>query len=516
MVENVLFYRLILQAAVLLRRNTQCLQLILLVVTLSAGPFALRDAYADVESVLPDFYSEPDVGAFREGDATGSTETIDPLGGTLSLKYVDLSIPGDGGMDINIVRTYTSKILVSRQTSTNQAPYPGPLMPSGPSGVGWTINFGRVVKSENGEGNIDICRTDDIYTDDDIRDNAVLELPGGRQQVLNSHNWGAPQRYTFMTKELWAANCIGDGLQVFSKDGTVYTFDHHVASFDEITFTPRRNHAWYPTRIEDPNGNYLTFTYHTEQNGSHALVDQITASDGRVVDFTYVGLSTSNPRLTGITANGRTWTYEYTQIRDTSHYQLTRVVRPDGLDWEYSYYAYGQGADSYALKQVTHPYGGTVTYGYDYVDFTRRVDLAPWDYFYSVVVASKTIGGREISAATWSYAYAPGDAEDVTTITFPGGKHVYRHYGIDPVITNFVPGYDAGLWKVGLLKEKQIYAVDEWGSETLLQQENLNWSTSNVVSEENYYRPPYQDSQGNDIYDHSVFVPFLDKKNYRA
>lgn len=486
---------------------TRC---IVLLAVVAANLLAVPSARSDVESVLPDFYSEPDVGAFRKGDATGGTEVIDPLSGTLTLKYVDLSLPGNGGMDINIVRTYTSQILLTRKTATNIAPYPGPLLPTGPVGVGWTINFGRVVKSD--DGGLGICDTGDSNPDDDTRNNPVLELPGGRQEILVSHNIGVADRYTFSTKDLWGADCIGDGLLVYSTDGTKYTFDHHVISLDEVTYTTRVNNAWYPTRIEDRNGNYLTFTYYPEQKGSHALIQQITASDGRVVDFTYTDRASGNARLTSISANGQTWHYEYTQIQSSGNYQLTRVVRPDGLSWDYTYNDYSASPGDYALQQVTHPYGGTVSYTYDYVDFTRRVGLTPWEFFYSVVVASKTIGGRENTPATWTYAYAPGGSEDVTTITFPGGKHVYRHFGIDTVISNYVVGYEANLWKVGLLAQKQIYDVDGAGVETLVQQEDYSRSTSYVDSDEDYYRPPYKDSLGNDIKDFYVHIPELDEK----
>lgn len=135
------------------------------------------------------------------------------------------------------------------------------------------------------------------------------------------------------------------------------------------------------------------------------MIQQITASDGRVVDFTYADRASGDGRLTSISANGQTWQYEYTAISSTSHCQLTRVLRPDGLDWEYYDDDSSVDAGRYALEQVTHAYGGTVSYAYDYVDFTNRVAMAPWELFYSTVIATKTIEGREINLATWNCVF---------------------------------------------------------------------------------------------------------------
>jgi len=64
-------------------------------------------------SNIPDYYEEPGFSPFRVSDgdqvAEGDhsvDEVIDPFGGGLQLQYTDMVIPGNGGLDIIVRRTY--------------------------------------------------------------------------------------------------------------------------------------------------------------------------------------------------------------------------------------------------------------------------------------------------------------------------------------------------------------------------------------------------------------------------
>ena len=54
------------------------------------------------EDEMRDFYAEPGMNPFRTSAGQDVTENIDPFSGNVQLSYVDLSIPGNGGLDINI------------------------------------------------------------------------------------------------------------------------------------------------------------------------------------------------------------------------------------------------------------------------------------------------------------------------------------------------------------------------------------------------------------------------------
>lgn len=162
------------------------------------------------------------------------------------------------------------------------------------------------------------------------------------------------------------------------------------------------------------------------------------------------------------------------------------------------------------MRRVTYPYGAAVSYDYDYVCFMGLTCDSTNDTFFSLVVKSKTNGGRDVASGTWSYSYSPSSSVDTTTVTFPGGRHVYKHFGSRLFLGgSTVPGKT--LWKIGLLKEKAIF---DGGS--LVHREVYTWDAPYKISDEQYVRPPYD---GSDPFyhpryaDYAVFVPVLMRKD---
>jgi len=484
-----------------------------LIVSIFAAVFLLCSpaVLSNVKSIMPDFYSEPGLNPFR--DQVNFNETIDPFSGNLQLTHADLVIPGNGGLDIKILRTYNANnIYLSRKSPTNTAPNLAQPLPRTATGLGWTLHFGRVLKSGSQFG---VCDTNATNPQDDTLDNAVLELPDGRQDILfvNSTSFSA----TFVTKSQWVAYCSGasQGLLVISPDGVKYTMNYRRTG--GTTYSTDIDAAWYTTRIEDRNGNWINIAYDTTASatGKDAVIQQITSSDGRVVNFTYTSRTDpQNIRLTSITANGQTWNYGYTLITASGftggYYQLTSVTRPDGLKWIYQYYSRTVGAaGNQALQTITNPYGGTVTYNYGYVCFMPISCTSAYDTFNSLVVQSKANGGRDIAAGMWTYSYAPSTTEDLTTVVFPGGKYIYKHFGSKLVFgSSDIPG--KRLWHLGLLKEKQTY-----NGTTLVNDELYTWDAPYKISNELYSRPPYDGSNANlpNYTDADVWAPVLMRKD---
>lgn len=474
--------------------------------------FFATSTLATVKGLLPDFYAEPGLNPFRDPVSANVTENIDPFSGTLTLTYTDLVIPGNGGFDIKIQRTYNSNnIYLSRKTDTNVAPNLTQLLPRTATGLGWTLHLGRVLKT-GGSTTPSICDTNATNPNDDTLDNAILELPDGRQQILFVNATGFST--TFITKEQWVASCLsgGNGLLVISPEGVKYTMDFVRSGGFTYASTSSVDYAWYPTRIEDHNGNFLTISYSTLSAGKEGLISSITASDGRTVSFGYTGTTATTVLLTSITANGQTWKYQYTPLSGISggYLFLTSVVRPDGSTWTYTYWDRAAGvAGDNVLQTVTYPYGATVTYDYGYVCFMGTTCSSTNDTFNSLVVASKVNGGRDVTAGTWTYSYAPSATEDVTTVTFPGGSYIYHHFG-SKMLFGGATICGQTLWKIGLLKEKQIF-----NGSTLVQDETYTWQPLFKISNEEYVRPPYDGSDENHprYSDCLVFAPVLTEKD---
>ena len=465
-------------------------------------------ARADVASVLPAVFAEPGYhGEWRQA-VSGVNEQIDPFSGSLRVSHTDLVLPGNAGLDLVVQRHYSSNVFLSRPSPSSISPYPSTLLSQSPIGQGWTLHFGRAIKAESDERTSNhICSTDfDPNLGDTTLDAGVLELPDGSLDTLYRSDHG-PAR--FVTRRYWLADCTdsGDGLIVYAPNGLKYTMNHAVSALDDVTYTTRLTTAWHTTKIEDGNGNAIDIAY-AGQRGSYALVSEVTATDGRRVTFGYEGKN-----LKSISANGETTSYEYELVG--GHSYLRRVVRPDGSAWSYDYAAPGERI-AHVLRKITYPLGATVSYTYDYADFmgdpaVRGFDVPRMD---SIVVSEKTQAGRGVEPGTWRYTYAPasdpsiepGFHNDVTTVDFPDGRYVYRHYGMQRQLQIDDTISDRQIWKTGFLRRKETYGRATDGTYELVQTETYDWSTQGVISQQLNAALVYP------VIDQGVFAPQLTKR----
>ncbi|HHH42910.1 MAG TPA: hypothetical protein ENK49_02125, partial [Gammaproteobacteria bacterium] len=397
---------------------------------------------------IRDYYAEPGINPFKDSLNQNFNEYIDPFSGSVSLSYVDLKIPGNGGLDIVVNRVYNS---VQDNVGDRNV-----------NGIGWSMHFGRIVVAS---GDADKICTQDLWGVS-VANNPSLEKPDGGREILFLAN--DPNAY-LITRSRWKAECGVAGLVVTGPDGTVYTMDQYEDNGTEV--------SWYTSRIEDTNGNRIDIAYKT--GGGFTYIDTVTGSDGRLVQFNYDFDGTSAVRLSSITANAQTWQYRYSAIAGLAdgQEQLTEVVRPDNKSWKYDYYPLlgTPGlAGSFSLKQVTYPYGGTIDYTYKHVYFNPADTTFP-----TAAIDRKTIGGTNISPGTWIYNYEPaidrGSALDKTTITAPNGRYEYQHFG-------YSGNFSGDVWKIGLLLSRETY--DQAG--ILVEQEINNWG-SQQISGENYW-----------------------------
>lgn len=370
---------------------------------------------------IPSFYQEPGISPNRDYVNQSSNEQIDPFTGKLQLHYVDLFVPGNGDLDIKVQRSYNSiNDLLVEPTAL---------------GVGWTMHYGRVLR----RAPLGIC-----FPDLAASNAPVLELPDGSRQLLYQ---SMSQTYVVSTNR-WRGDCApdGSGLHVTSPEGVRYEMTTQGQLVGDVG--SGQQNSFYTTRIVDRNGNTLNFSYITL--GANTVISSITASDGRVVNFTY-----ANNALATISYQGRIWEYSYVFPPDAPTFPfLTQVKRPDGNTWQFDYKFNGPGTPgAYSLTSVTYPTGGTYTYSYGHVSF--NVNLP-----YTTVVTQKT---SQDPIGTWTYSYTPasmmGDFNngiyqfpnpamlDRTIITGPDGVQEYRHIGANSIGSGFVFGIGALLVK---------------------------------------------------------------------
>lgn len=386
--------------------------------------------------IISDFYKEAGMSPNQDYVNQHFNEYIDPFGGSLKLSYTDIHLPGNGGFDLSVVRSYNSTLVESGKT----------YLDSTMGGLGWNIHFGRVMKR-----NASVCINDNAQS---VLDNPVLELADGSRQVLNFTGSTNP---LLLTTQRWKANCTSGRLVVYSPDGLKYDMTQLVNQGTSVSPT----YVWYVTKITDRNGNSATVSY----SGSTSQITGVSTNDGRSISFSYADASLPTRRITSITAAGKRYDYSYQAVAGYySTYQLTSVRRPDGRNWSYTYNGnLGTAAGSYLVNRVTYPQGGAINYQYGFVNFDTQSNPASR----STVVTKKTT-----SNGTWSFDYAPGASGrlDVTSVDTPKGKITYRHIG---------PNYagSGSVWMVGLLVGKVTGGLDSevytWGKQKISSENNV-------------------------------------------
>lgn len=179
-----------------------------------------------------------------------------------------------------------------------------------------------------------------------------LKIPGNGSQTILQRGTGAPApatgNYPGVTTQHWQVGCQaglnvtngqpGEGFLVLAPDGTKYFLTHltydtyeSVTEYEAVDpslwrVLPRNVAHMKATRVEDRFGNYVTYGYTGDQ------LTSITASDGRSVTLTWWS---DAPLVKTVTANGRTWTYNYASRSATGGY-LSQVILPDGSAWSFS------------------------------------------------------------------------------------------------------------------------------------------------------------------------------------
>ncbi|MDA8078295.1 MAG: PKD domain-containing protein [Nitrospiraceae bacterium] len=365
-----------------------------------------------------------------------ATEHVDPFSGFVTLSNTDLVLPGNGGLDVKLIRTYNSAIWGRRDVGN-----PGLVAWNdwSPLGIGWAMHMG-IVRNPSGSGSANYMSPN----------NPIVEMPDGSQHILYIKQGASPN---MITREYWTYKSVGSGIwELTFSDGTVYTFKYipGVAGYSDNAGVQ----VAQVTSIQNASRtSTISISYYLY--GSYSFLKTITDSVGRSIQFNY---DYAGHKLNTITVDNRTFSYTYQAINTGvplgNQNFLTQVTPPTGggSPWKYSYNSAG---NTYDLQTVTYPSGGTITYNYSDVSFATGAINVPFR-----VVQTRTTGGwnsaGSIPAGTWTYAYNSGNPGGATTtITGPGNLtevHKFNGWG------NSCPGQGpcSSIWQIGLPISKSI------------------------------------------------------------
>jgi hypothetical protein len=405
-------------------------------------------------------------------------EHIDPMTGNVLLTFTDLSLPGNAGFDLNIQRTYNSKMLEGWgiQEEFEEDSW---------AGLGWSLHMGRVLNPGSSTPG------------------PTIELPdGGRRQLFQLQ--GDPSGTTYVTREhmRYVINPSPAPPELRLPSGIVYEFGH-------LTFGTATGSARYATRIRDPYGNEIRIAYACsspcQPNGGTPRGDAISTITQRLRTGTnsfqerlveFEASSGEGKNLTKMKYGTRQWIYTSESVMDYAPHPthvgytlLTRVTPPEGADWQYGYVTSAPQLPRFEIKSVTTPGGGRVEY-----DFVSKQYYFgnPWSTGRVLATRRTYPNGGSGADGTWTYAYNQTATFNHTIINGPCSSVTYKFLGIGSDVPTAV-------WRIGLLDW-----METRDGGTLLQREEMTWAPSVPIS------PQGQTVNGQT--DNAIWTPLLTHK----
>jgi RHS repeat-associated protein len=169
--------------------------------------------------------------------ANSDTPLPDLFTGTMSYRIPIAVPPGRKGVDPGIVLTY-------RSTNGN-----------GWLGVGWELEMGSIERNTKGGVNYDAS-------------DFLLRGPGGTTELVEISSPGAsPREYRAKIEGSFIRVVMQDGYWIATdKKGVRFFFGQVDETRLRDPSDSTRVFKWCLDRIEDPNGNYVTFNYTQDQN----------------------------------------------------------------------------------------------------------------------------------------------------------------------------------------------------------------------------------------------------------
>jgi RHS repeat-associated protein len=359
----------------------------------------------------------PPGGIQDDGAGNGNFQAATPV----------LSLPGRG-IDINLGLVYNSRVWNKADSQISydiDRDWPAP---------GWSLGFGKIVGLGVDKGSM------------------IIEPDGTRHSYTGTVDYDPNWNYTDFTGH--------------TVDGSFIDYTHHTglggamvsarATYPNGTvfeYGAQGVGAMYPTRITDPNGNYITITY---VNNQGPRIQTVTDTLNRLINFHYDdgGLLTAvsapglggetrtllrlhyttltlSPSFSGLTPVVRNWT---PQVIDAIYYPATGTGYWFGDADSYSSYGMltkvieqrGMGFNASTLNEQGSVSPGALTrqqvYDFQYDNLTD----APT---YSSMTEQWTRDGVSTDQAVTSYEVHENSTPRTVTVTLPNGlKNIQYSY----------------------------------------------------------------------------------------
>jgi RHS repeat-associated protein len=431
-------------------------------------------------------------------------EVVDPFTGNLRIIRTDVVLPGKAGLDLRVVRAYSSKIWGRADLLDTE-----PLLAEKEHsvlGYGWTFHMGRLRNPNAITPTVGCGGEFPVYEEPDGTSHVFYPVAGSDSVYVSKDFW---------RMENSCAALSGAGACVWSDTGVRYELSSY---YDNQFFYGATIPIWPVSRIVDLYGNSISMSYLSQTGAVRNIVDTY----GRTITFEYTS-DVDGLRLDSMTAGSQVYRYVYARRTpaetggvgriplSTARRFLTEVRPPVGPPelYEYAYSATVE-QNQYALSSITLPTGAATNFTYGPVSFFTGRDSVTF-----AVVLGRSVMGRGIPNADWTYSYnspGPGQEFHITTVTRPDGKHdKYTIIGF-----GYVAGRSSGALRLtyGVGLPLEIDKAD--GAE----QEGYQWDVLQdatgaavPISSAPYSAPVYSGSCGPYyVWDPVVYVPVMKQR----
>ena len=435
--------------------------------------------------------------AVKQQPTHGRVDQVDPQNENLVVRHVDLSMKGNGHLDIVVQRTYD---MLSGSAGLEASAFSSSYRWNA-LGAGWSLSVAprytefkyqpATTRDPPSATILSALCSGKTSNNFNLETSAFVEMPNGERDLfVNVGNGRA------VTRNNWSFRCASNILSGTSPEGLMYDFgdvskpptgqDGPPVLFALAYYVPAK-------KVTDPAGNWLAFEYRkidalTPITGYSPT--RITSSDGRQVDFTY---NETTRRLLSMQDNtGRVWTYEHALSEPRSSAPtLLGVTLPGNETWRYTYapgpefsYDQAQNARTGKLETLTYPEGGTVAFEvaavpFNYISYSGGNAHVAQENRERVVRVTRSNGEQ------WTYVYSHGGQGqyDTTIETTPVGVNTYKFIGSGFVLPASQGSAVENIWQLGHLIEKS----DQFGN-----QEINMWTKREVSAHALQYNGPEQ------------------------
>ena len=305
-------------------------------------------------------------------------ESINLMSGELTYRYVDLKIPGVNGLDMEVVRSFSSNGITDSIH---------PMM-----GQGWIIETPRIMVVDISEtGKKAKCLGGDIV---------YFALPDGKVSrsvgFANSNN--LPVDYEDDDIVL-SGNKVFDCSEMKMRlpNGTQIVFGHESTwSLDTFNLSVK---SYYASVLSDRFGNSITYNYDYVDYADGVIenapqLESMISSAGDVINFYYQESPVGDgfPRLARIVSGNREVKYSY-----NSDGRLQEVADPEARKTKYTWSIdQGGGLNYYNIASIQTPEGAEINYDYTNKKHSDDYCESGWQCSYKNTVESKVITGVEL------------------------------------------------------------------------------------------------------------------------